>query len=200
MRIGVIGFQGDVSEHAEILRSISGKKNLDVEIIDVRKKDQLQGLDGLIIPGGESTTIYKLLKMYDLYDKIKELGQKGLPIMGTCAGLILISTVTNDPRVEGLGLLDVEIERNAYGRQINSFMEEISIKGIGKYMAVFIRAPVISKPGKSEIMASQNGKIVMVRKGNILGLSFHPELTKDTRVHEYFIKIIEGEGSASSGK
>ncbi len=199
MIIGIVGFQGDVSEHADILRKISKKRNLDLKIIDVRKKDQLKDLDGIIIPGGESTTIYKLLKMYDLYDEIQNRGRKGMPVMGTCAGLILISSVTNDPRVQGLGLLDAVIERNAYGRQINSFMEEISIKDIGKYMAVFIRAPVISDPGTSEILASQGGKAVMVRKGNVLGLTFHPELTKDTRVHEYFIDLIGRGGYASSG-
>lgn len=194
MKIGIVGFQGDVSEHADILRSISKKTNQEIEVVNVRKKEQLKGLDGLIIPGGESTTIYKLLKTYSLFDEIREMGKNGFPVMGTCAGLILISSVTNDPRVEGLGLIDAEVERNAYGRQINSFMEEISIKGIGKYMAVFIRAPAISDPGTAEVLAEHEGKIVMVRKGNVLGLAFHPELTKDTRVHEYFLMMIEGEG------
>ncbi len=194
MRIGIVGFQGDVSEHADVLKAISRKRNIDIEIVNVRKKDQLQGLDGLIIPGGESTTIYKLLKMYDLFDDIRNMGNNGFPVMGTCAGLILISSITNDSRVEGLGLIDAAVERNAYGRQINSFLAEISIKGIGEYMAVFIRAPAISDPGTTEVLAEHQGKIVMVRKGNILGLSFHPELTKDTRVHEYFLMMIEGEG------
>lgn len=200
MKIGIVGFQGDVSEHADVLRAISREKNLEIEIVDVRKREQLKDLDGLIIPGGESTTIYKLLKMYDLFDEIKRLGSGGLPVMGTCAGLILISSNTNDSRVDGLGLIDTVIERNAYGRQINSFMDEISIKGIGNYVAVFIRAPVISSPGTAEVLAEYEGKIVMVRKGNILGLTFHPELTKDTRVHEYFLKMVEGEGSTSTGK
>lgn len=199
MIIGIVGFQGDVSEHADALRKISKKRDMELKIVDVRKKDQLNDLDGIIIPGGESTTIYKLLKMYDLYDEIKARVKGGLPVMGTCAGLILISSVTNDPRVQGLGLIDAVIERNAYGRQINSFMEEISIKDIGKYMAVFIRAPVISDPGTTEILATHGGKAVMVRKGNVLGLTFHPELTKDTRVHEYFIDMIGGGGYTSSG-
>lgn len=199
MKIGIVGFQGDVSEHADLLRNISRKRNKELEIIDVRKKDQLKDLDGLIIPGGESTTIYKLLNMYGLFHEIKKLGEGGLPVMGTCAGLILISSVTNDSRVEGLGLLDTEIERNAYGRQINSFMEEIEIKGIGKYNAVFIRAPVISNPGTAEVLAEHDGKIVMVRSGKVLGLTFHPELTKDTRVHEYFLMMVEGEGYSSTG-
>ncbi len=200
MIIGIIGFQGDVSEHADLIRQISRKSGQEIRIIDVRKKDQLKGLGGLIIPGGESTTIFKLLEMYDLYDEIRSMAKAGLPVMGTCAGLILISSETNDPRVKGMGLIDTTIERNAYGRQIDSFMDEITIKGIGKYMAVFIRAPVISDAGTSKILASHDGKIVMVRKGNILGLTFHPELTKDTRVHEYFISMIGGGGSASSGE
>lgn len=200
MKIGIVGFQGDVSEHSDILKSIAKKKNVTIEIVNVRKKEQLNGLDGLIIPGGESTTIYKLLKMYDLFDEIKRLGNGGLPIMGTCAGLILLSSVKNDPKVEGLELLDSKVERNAYGRQIDSFMEELSIKGIGKYVAVFIRAPAISDPGSAEVLAELDGRIVMVRKQNILGLSFHPELTKDTRVHEYFLMIIGGGGYTSTGE
>ena len=194
MKIGIVGFQGDVSEHAEILRNIAKKRTQEIEVVNVRKKEQLEGLDGLIIPGGESTTIYKLLKTYSLFDEIREMGRKGFPVMGTCAGLILISSVTNDPRVEGLGLIDAEVERNAYGRQINSFMAEVSIKGIGDYLAVFIRAPAVSNPGTAEVLAEHEGKIVMVRKGKVLGLAFHPELTKDTRVHEYFLMMIEGEG------
>ncbi len=199
LTIGIIGFQGDVSEHAELLKKAANRLGVEVSIVEVRKRAQLDSIDAIIIPGGESTTMYKLLKLYSIYDRIKELARNGLPVMGTCAGLILISSKTNDERVEGMGLMDTEVERNAYGRQIDSFMEDINIKGLGKYRAVFIRAPVVSTPGKSEVLAVHHGKPVMVRNGKILGLTFHPELTKDTRVHEYFIRMIEGEGYTSSG-
>ena len=160
LNIGIIGFQGDVSEHADILKKVSRKLGKEIRITDVRKKAQLKSINGLIIPGGESTTIYKLLVMYDLYDEVKKLSTEGLPVMGTCAGLILISSQTNDERVKGMGLLDAEIDRNAYGRQIDSFMSDIEIEGIGMYKAVFIRAPVISNPGKCEVLSSYNGKII----------------------------------------
>lgn len=200
MNIGIIGFQGDVTEHAELLALVSRKLGIEIKVTDVRKKEHLSSLSGLIIPGGESTTIYKLLVLYGLYDEILRLAGEGMPVMGTCAGLILISSRTNDDVVKGMGLLGSEIERNAYGRQINSFMEDIEIKGIGNYRAVFIRAPVISYPGDSDVLAEYKGSPVMIRKGNVLGLTFHPELTKDTRVHEYFVKMVEGEGYTSSGK
>lgn len=199
LTIGIIGFQGDVSEHAELLKMAANKLGVEVSIVEIRKRVQLDSVEAIIIPGGESTTMYKLLKLYSMYDRIKELANGGLPVMGTCAGLILISSKTNDERVEGMGLIDTEVERNAYGRQIDSFMDEIEIRGIGKYKAVFIRAPVISTPGKTDVLAEHKGSPVMVRSGKILGLTFHPELTKDTRVHEYFIKMIEGEGYTSSG-
>ncbi len=197
--IGIIGFQGDVSEHAELLKKAANKLGVEVSVEEIRNRSQLDSVEALIIPGGESTTMFKLLKLYSMYDKIVELAKKGLPVMGTCAGLILISSKTNDERVEGMGLIDIEIERNAYGRQIDSFIDKIDIKGIGKYEAVFIRAPVISHSGNVEVLAEDRSKPIMVAHKNILGLTFHPELTKDTRVHEYFIKMIEGEGYTSSG-
>ena len=199
LTIGIIGFQGDVSEHAELLKRAASKLGIEVAVVEIRKRSHLDSVQGIIIPGGESTTMYKLLRLYNMYDRIRDLAKSGLPVMGTCAGLILISSKTNDERVEGMGLIDSEVERNAYGRQIDSFMDDIEIKGIGKYKAVFIRAPVISVPGTTEVLAQYKGKPVMVKKGKVLGLTFHPELTKDTRVHEYFIKMIEGEGSTSSG-
>ena len=199
LTIGIIGFQGDVSEHAELLKRAAARLGVEISIVEVRKRSQLDSVNAIIIPGGESTTMYKLLKLYSMYDRIRELAHNGLPVMGTCAGLILISSRTNDDRVEGMGLMGTEVERNAYGRQIDSFMDEIEVKGLGKYKAVFIRAPIISSPGNDEVLAVHDGKPVMVRNGKILGLTFHPELTKDTRVHEYFIRMIEGEGYTSSG-
>ena len=192
--IGILGFQGDVSEHIGIIKTIARKHKKNIPVTEIRKKDQLDNVSGLIIPGGESTTMYKLLNLYGIYDEVISKTMNGFPVMGTCAGLIVISRETNDSRVKGMNLIDTTIERNAYGRQIDSFIHEINISGIGEYKAVFIRAPVISDAGSSEILAVYNNKPVMVRKGNILGMTFHPELTNDLRVHEYFLDIVGGEG------
>lgn len=199
MIIGIVGFQGDVSEHSDMLEMLSKKKGLDIEVRLIRKEEDLNGIQGLIIPGGESTTIFKLLKQYSIYDKVKERIKEGLPVMGTCAGIIILSKKTNDERVGGMGVLDVSISRNAYGRQIDSFIDDIDIEGIGKFTAVFIRAPVIESSGEVEVLAEYRGKAVMVRSGKIMGLTFHPELTKDYRIHEMFIGLIEGEGYISTG-
>ena len=199
-KIGVVGFQGDVSEHIDILNSIRKRGGIDVEAVEVRKPEKLDGVSGIIIPGGESTTIYKLTQNYGIYDRIKAMANDGVPVMGTCAGLILISRETNDERVPGMGILDTEIKRNAYGRQINSFIENIIIDEIGEFQAVFIRAPVISSPGRSRVMARRGDEIVMVRQENIIGMTFHPELTRDTRIHEYFLGLMEREGYISSGR
>lgn len=199
-RIGVVGFQGDVLEHMEILNSIRRKGGTDVEAVEIRKPEKLDGVSGIIIPGGESTTIYKLTHNYGIYDRIRSMANDGVPVMGTCAGLILISRETNDDRVPGMGILDTEIRRNAYGRQINSFIDNIKIDEIGDFQAVFIRAPVISSPGRSRVMARRGDEIVMVRQDNIIGMTFHPELTRDTRIHEYFLGIMEREGYISSGR
>ncbi|OWP57124.1 MAG: glutamine amidotransferase subunit PdxT [Thermoplasmatales archaeon B_DKE] len=187
MQIGVLGFQGDVQEHVTALKQVLEPTG--GSVILVRKAEDLESISGLVIPGGESTTIYKLISMYRMYDRIRELGRNGLPIMGTCAGLIILSRETNDERVQGMGLLDIEIMRNGYGRQINSFIDRIEIDGVGKFPAVFIRAPVIAKTGNVDVMAYDKGSPVMVRKDNILGLTFHPELTGDLRIHEYFVRM-----------
>ncbi|WP_297216307.1 pyridoxal 5'-phosphate synthase glutaminase subunit PdxT [Thermoplasma sp.] len=193
MNIGVIGFQGDVQEHLNMLKKIS-RKNREVKTVDVRRIADLQKVDALIIPGGESTTIYKLITEYGLYDAIKQRASDGMPVMATCAGLIIISKETNDERVKGMGLIDVTVKRNAYGRQVMSFETDVDIKGIGRFPAVFIRAPVIEDPGRSEVMAALDGTPVMVRQGNILAMTFHPELTGDARIHEYFISMAWGRG------
>ncbi len=199
MIIGIVGFQGDVSEHSEILNRLSSDLKIDVDIRLIRKKADLDGIDGLIIPGGESTTIYKLLKQYSIYDTITKRIEDGLPVMGTCAGIILLSSDTGDERVKGMGALDIKINRNAYGRQINSFIDEVEIKGVGKFKAVFIRAPVIESYGDVEALSEYGGKAVMVRKGNVIGMTFHPELTQDIRIHKLFTDIIGGEGYSSTG-
>ena len=198
-KIGVVGFQGDVSEHISVINRISDRRGRVLEPVLVRRPEQLEGVSAIIIPGGESTTIYKLTRKYGLYDRIISMAKGGTPVMGTCAGLILISRNTNDDREEGMNNLDEDKDRKSYGRQIDSFMEEIEINGIGRFPAVFIRAPVISDPGEAMVMARRGDEIVMVRQKNVLGLTFHPELTADTRIHEYFINMVGGEGYTSSG-
>lgn len=199
MIIGVIGFQGDVSEHVDILKKIKKSGKFDVDVREIRRKEDLEGVSGLIIPGGESTTIYKLIKQYGIFDEIINKAKAGIPVMGTCAGIIILSSETNDERVEGMGLLDIVIERNAYGRQVNSFIDDVEIRGIGKYKAVFIRAPIIEKCGNVDVISKYKDDPIMVRNNNVLGLTFHPELTEDTKIHEYFLKMVGGEGSISIG-
>lgn len=199
MIIGIVGFQGDVSEHYEILDRLAREEKINIETRLIRKKEELEGVDGLIIPGGESTTIYKLLKQYSIYDLIKKKIDGGLPVMGTCAGIIILSRDTGDDKVEGMGALDIKVNRNAYGRQIDSFIEEVDIRGVGKFKAVFIRAPVIEAVGNVEVLSELDGKPVMVRDGNILGITFHPELTQDIRIHKLFVNMIGGGGYSSTG-
>ncbi|MCL4335726.1 MAG: pyridoxal 5'-phosphate synthase glutaminase subunit PdxT, partial [Candidatus Thermoplasmatota archaeon] len=134
--IGILGFQGDVSEHIGIIKTIARKHKKNIPVTEIRKKDQLDNVSGLIIPGGESTTMYKLLNLYGIYDEVISKAMNGFPVMGTCAGLIVISKETNDSRVKGMNLIDTTIERNAYGRQIDSFIHKINISGIGEYKAV----------------------------------------------------------------
>jgi len=198
--IGILGFQGDVSEHKNSFVKAAKNRQMDLSIIEIRKEYDLDGVSGLVIPGGESTTIYNLINSYGIYERIRSEAENGMPVWGTCAGLIIISKNTGDSRVAGMGLLDVDIERNAYGRQINSFVYDIDISGIGKFKGVFIRAPVISHAGDVEIMAYYMNQPVMVRHGNFLGTTFHPELTGDVRVHDFFLDLVEREGYVSSGK
>ena len=188
MKIGVLSLQGDVREHLNILNKIG------VEGVRVRTRDELEKVSGLIIPGGESTTIGKLLKRFNLLDIIREKIEKGLPVFGTCAGFIVlakeIEPETGQPRI---GVLNVKIRRNAFGRQIDSHEVDLEIKGFDKpFHAVFIRAPIVEKVGENvEILSRTDRGVVFVRQKNILGASFHPELTEDTRIHEMFIKTIK---------
>lgn len=188
MKVGVLSLQGDVREHLNLLNKIG------VDGIKVRSKEELDEVSGLIIPGGESTTIGTLLKRFGLLDIIKLKIEKGLPVFGTCAGFILlakeIEPETGQPR---LGVLGVKIKRNAFGRQIDSHEIDLDVKGLDKpFHAVFIRAPIVLSVGKDvEILSRIEDGIVFVRQKNILGASFHPELTDDTRIHELFIDIIK---------
>jgi 5'-phosphate synthase pdxT subunit len=167
-----------------------------VEALPIRLPAELAGLDGLIIPGGESTSISKLMQDYDLVSKIESLGKDGLPILGTCAGMILLASQTSDSAIKPLGLMDITVRRNAFGRQQESFEAELSIPAVGEepFPGVFIRAPIIEQAnGKVEILAKlSNGTGVAARQGRILVSAFHPELTSDLRFHRYFLDIVGG--------
>ena len=190
MRIGVLALQGAFIEHEKILEKIG------VETFEIRKKSDLSNailndsIHGLIIPGGESTTIGKLLHDLDLFDDIRELISDGLPTFGTCAGLILLAKkIENDDRVH-LSLMDIKVKRNAYGRQLGSFFTENEFKHVGKVPMTFIRAPYITEAGKNvEILSEVDGNIVAAKENNILVTSYHPELNEDLQVHEFFIDM-----------
>lgn len=182
MRVGVLGLQGDVSEHVDALSKLDG-----VDVVIVKKASDLKNVDKLVIPGGESTTVGKLIQKYGIDKAVKKI-----PIFGTCTGAILLARRINTGQFS-LKLMDIEVERNAYGRQKESFEAEISIPALGKkkFKAVFIRAPVIKKVGKgAEVLARLNGNPVLVKHGALLAATFHPELTEDTRLHEYFLKLV----------
>ena len=186
-KIGILALQGDFAKHETMLQS------LNVETVQVRKPDELQQCDGLILPGGESTTLTNLMQLYGFYEPIR-IFAKTHPVMGTCAGMIMIAAQVDDNRVEPLNLIDISVSRNAYGRQIDSFITEVNAPCLGKpdtFRAIFIRAPQIQElaPG-IEILIKAQGKPVMVRHKNILALAFHPELTDDPRIHQYFLEHV----------
>ncbi len=191
MKIGVLASQGAFVEHITVLRQLG------VEALPVRLPRQLGGLDGLIIPGGESTSISKLMLDYNLLNEIKNLAQNGLPVFGTCAGMILLASEISDQNdVEPLGVMKIKVRRNAFGRQRESFETELSIPVLGEksFPGVFIRAPIIEQANSEvEILAKlEDGRSVAVRQGKLLASAFHPELTDDLRFHQYFLDIIGG--------
>jgi 5'-phosphate synthase pdxT subunit len=198
MKIGVIGLQGAVSEHLEITERAMQKLGIEGEVIWVGRPEQLDDLDGIIIPGGESTTIGKLMLTTGLFEKIREKAANGTPILGTCAGLIILAKRGDEQVVRTrqplLGLMDISVIRNAFGRQRESFETDLEIPVLGKepLRAVFIRAPAVEEAwGDVQVLAKFQGKIVAVRQGNLLAVAFHPELTPDTRLHEYFLRICQ---------
>ena len=190
MKIGVLALQGAFAEHRKML------KKLGIESFEIRKKSDLSDavnnndIDGLIIPGGESTVIGKLLYDLDLFDDIKKLILEGLPVFGTCAGLILLAKeIENDSRTY-LGAMDIKVRRNAYGRQLGSFFTESEFKGVGVIPMTFIRAPYISSVGKNvEILSEVDGNVVAAKENNILVTSYHPELNDNLKVHEFFVEM-----------
>ncbi|WP_181350776.1 pyridoxal 5'-phosphate synthase glutaminase subunit PdxT [Thalassobacillus sp. CUG 92003] len=187
MKIGVLGLQGAVREH---IRSIEASG---AEGIIVKKTAQLEQIDGLIIPGGESTTMRRLINKYEFLEPLRQFGKQGKPIFGTCAGLILLATEIAETTDVHLGSMDMKVVRNAFGRQRESFEADLAIKGVSDaYNAVFIRAPYIAEVGaQTEILAEHQGKIVAAKQGHYLACAFHPELTDDHQLTDHFVKMVE---------
>jgi len=192
LKIGVLGIQGAIQEHLSILRKAG------VEPSWVKDRKELDSVEALVMPGGESTTMIKLLKRFEMWEALRNRIEDGMPVLATCAGMILLSkTIENVVNQDSLGVLDISVKRNGYGRQINSFEVDLQIDEIGPepFRAVFIRAPKIESIGDEiRVLTSYEGSPVLVRQGNVLAASFHPELTGDLRIHRYFLKMAEAAG------
>lgn len=187
MKIGVLALQGAFEEHIKML------SQLNAESIELRQiKDLQQDLDGIIIPGGESTVISKLLDDLNMREALLDkINNENLPVFGTCAGLIMMSQSTEDPKAVPLGLMECTAKRNAYGRQLGSFSTTAEFDGVGSIPMVFIRAPYIKEASKNvDILSTVDGKIAAARQGRFLATAFHPELTENTCVHRYFLDMI----------
>lgn len=186
MKIGVLALQGAVREHVRQLEAAGATA------VTVKRAEDLADLDGLVIPGGESTTISKLMRKYDLTEPILDMHRAGKPVFGTCAGLIMIAKQIEGQVGNHLGLMDISVKRNAFGRQRESFEMKLPVKNVADdFQAVFIRAPYIDKVGEGvDILAEADGKIVAVQQGTLLGVAFHPELTDDIRFHGYFVELV----------
>ncbi|MBC3796312.1 pyridoxal 5'-phosphate synthase glutaminase subunit PdxT [Acetobacterium tundrae] len=185
--IGVLSVQGAFEEHIKIL------KQLDVNCIELRKKTDLteHSIDGLVLPGGESTVMGKLIRELDLFDPLKQLIEQGIPVLGTCAGLILLAGKIADDESLHFAAMDIVARRNAYGRQLGSFQADEEFDALGKIPMVFIRAPYIESVGeKAEVLARVDNHIVAAKQANMIVTSFHPELTDDLTVHQYFLSQI----------
>jgi 5'-phosphate synthase pdxT subunit len=195
-KIGVLAMQGAFVEHIAVLR------RLGVEAVPIRLSGEFRGLSGLVIPGGESTTIGKLMRDYSLVDELKKLISKGLPVLGTCAGMILLAKEVQGLNQHTLGVVNIRVKRNAFGRQVDSFeiALDIPVLGHAPFPAVFIRAPWIEKVGDGvEVLASlPDGTPVAARQSNLLVTAFHPELTDDLRFHNYFLSIVNGKSKANA--
>ncbi|MEH7445125.1 pyridoxal 5'-phosphate synthase glutaminase subunit PdxT [Bacillus sp. JJ1122] len=187
VKIGVLGLQGAVREHIWAIEASGAEGTV------IKRPEQLVEMDGLIIPGGESTAIRRLIDKYGFMEELKKFAADGKPIFGTCAGLILLAKELVGYEVPHIGVMDVKVERNSFGRQRESFEADIDIAGVGNdFSAVFIRAPHIVEAGENvEVLAKHNDRIVAARDGQFLGCSFHPELTDDYRLMNYFVKMVE---------
>jgi 5'-phosphate synthase pdxT subunit len=187
MKIGVLSLQGAVAEH------IRGIEQAGVAAIEIKRVEQLDEIDGLIIPGGESTTIGHLMRVYGFIEAIQCFSKLGKPVFGTCAGLIVVAKDIEGKDHSHLGLMDISVRRNAFGRQVDSFEVEIDVAGIElPVKGVFIRAPLIKSVGANvEILATFNNEIVAAREKHLLATSFHPELTDDYQIHQYFVNMVK---------
>lgn len=187
VKIGVLALQGAVREHINCLSAP------DVEVVVVKKVEQLAELDGLVLPGGESTTMRRLIDKYHFFEPLKEFGNSGKPVFGTCAGAILMAKEVVEQEEGHLALMDIVVQRNAFGRQRESFETNLIVTGVGEDVrAVFIRAPLIIEVGEEvEILSKFNGEIVAARENQFLACSFHPELTDDKRFHQFFVNMVK---------
>ncbi|MCY7437316.1 pyridoxal 5'-phosphate synthase glutaminase subunit PdxT [Bacillus sp. FSL W8-1143] len=187
LTIGVLGLQGAVREHIQSIEACAAEGKI------IKRAEELASVDGLIIPGGESTTMRRLMDTYQFIEPIKAFAAEGKPIFGTCAGLIMLAKHIEDRDDAHLGLLNVSVARNSFGRQVDSFEAELEVKGLdAPFTGVFIRAPhIISADESVDIMAEYDGRIVMAKKNNILGCSFHPELTDDHRLTQLFVEMVK---------
>ena len=195
VRIGVLALQGDVREHVRSLTAVGARPSA------VRRAGDLDDVDGLVLPGGESTTISRLLEVFELLEPLRTHVAEGLPVYGSCAGMVLLADEVLDgrPDQQGVGGLDVVVRRNAFGRQVDSFETDLPFAGVGEVHAVFIRAPWVESTGPgAEVLArvpedgsQAAGRVVAVRQGRVLATSFHPELTGDDRVHGLFVDMVK---------
>lgn len=196
MTIGVLAVQGTFIEHEQML------VKLGIPCIEIRKKEDLSGIDGIILPGGESTVQGQLLEKLDMKEPLRAMIKNGLPVLATCAGLILLAENIGEKEAPHLGTMPVTVRRNAYGRQLSSFMTTADVKGIEDYPMVFIRAPYITDVKNTDdtnmadtdsvtILSEVDGHIVAAQYQNQIGLAFHPEMTDDTRIHQYFIELVQ---------
>jgi pyridoxal 5'-phosphate synthase pdxT subunit len=187
MKIGVLALQGAVREHMLSIEACG------VEAVAIKRIEELESIDGLILPGGESTTMRRLMDKYDFLPALKEFAASGKPIFGTCAGMILLAKHLVGYKENHIGAIDMTVERNAFGRQRESFEVPLTITGIEEsYVGIFIRAPYVESVGEDvEVLAKHEERIVMVRQGQFLAASFHPELTDDYRITEYFVRMVK---------
>lgn len=186
-RVGVLALQGAFAEHVRAFASLGA------DVLEVRLPDQVERLDALVIPGGESTTISKLMDAYHLRGPVLDLARRGGTLWGTCAGMIMLANDVRDERVHTLGLMDLTVQRNAFGRQVDSFEADLEIAALGEsaFHAVFIRAPVVERVGAGvDVLATLwDGRVVAARQGNLLATAFHPELTPDLRFHDLVLRM-----------
>jgi 5'-phosphate synthase pdxT subunit len=196
VRIGVLALQGAFREHRRVL------EELGATVVEVRRPSDLEGLDGLVLPGGESTTIRMLMEDYGLTPVLRDRIASGFPVLGTCAGMIVLAKRVDGVAAPGLEALDVDVRRNAFGRQVDSFEADIEVPAVGDrpFHAVFIRAPLVEtvEPGVTILARLDDQRIVAVQEGAVIGVAFHPELTDDSRLHRYFLQHVAARETLSS--